>query len=131
MAGVGVTIAGVGGGTMTPPFKIQAKPRRKIPCGPCVACCKNEQIFLHPEYGDNPSDYLHSNGMLHRNANGDCIYLQETGCAIYHNAPYVCRQLDCRVLINIPEIPSDVVRAAKRLKRTAWSMKHPIKRVPL
>lgn len=60
---------------------------------------------LHPEKGDNPLKYqtatLFAPGkppqiILDRLPNGDCVYLGENGCLIWDNAPWVCRDFDCR-----------------------------------
>jgi Fe-S-cluster containining protein len=71
-----------------------------------MACCKMDQIILHPECGDDPSIYetvpiTHPlTGepalMLAHKDNGDCIYLGAGGCENYENRPTICREYDCR-----------------------------------
>ena len=77
-----------------------------VPCNGCTLCCRGELIVLHPEEGDDPSRYdtvmVHSGGeigdvfALKNKANGDCIYLGESGCTIHDRRPLVCRAYDCR-----------------------------------
>lgn len=33
---------------------------------------------------------------LARKPNGDCVYLTDGGCSIWHHAPSLCRVFDCR-----------------------------------
>jgi Fe-S-cluster containining protein len=40
----------------------------------------------------------HVNFNLRRKENGDCWYLGERGCTIYHRRPQICRRFDCREL---------------------------------
>lgn len=81
-----------------------------VPCNGCRACCKNESVVLYPEYGDDVGSYetmpalgptvealgLENRVMLKRKPNGDCHYLNETGCTIYDRAPAMCQEFDCR-----------------------------------
>lgn len=77
-----------------------------VPCGSCRLCCKGDAIFLHPEHGDDPSQYktvrhtaAPGRDMLAHKPNGDCVYLDDkTGCTIHGNAPAICREFDCRSL---------------------------------
>ncbi len=80
--------------------------RQSVPCNGCRLCCINDVIVLHPEHGDRPELYLtvpitHPlNGkpalMLQHKANGECVYLGESGCKIHDHAPAICREYDCR-----------------------------------
>lgn len=83
-------------------------PERKLNCGTCTACCRNNPgIFLHPQDGDIPENYVWVSqynplrgelGMLvDTKENGDCIYLTDKGCGIYSERPAVCRSYDCRI----------------------------------
>ena len=82
--------------------------RANVPCNGCKLCCTNDMIFLHPDEGDRPSDYLtqpvfnpltgKAGLMLQKKPNGDCVYLGETGCMIHGRAPVICRTFDCRRL---------------------------------
>lgn len=77
----------------------------RINCAGCIACCKNENLALYPEHGDDPEQYevaLVKNPItggnaiaLKRKPNGDCIYLGATGCTIYARRPYACRRFNC------------------------------------
>ncbi len=78
-----------------------------VPCGDCHACCEFDLIFLHPECGDNLSDYDYEPAplpfkdryILKHQENGACIYLTATGCSIHDKAPVICREYDCRMLV--------------------------------
>lgn len=86
-----------------------ARPTRKVPCGSCLLCCKGEAIILHPEDGDDPSNYetitvphpLGTGKMVQQiktTITGACMYLGKTGCTIYSKRPVICREFDCRLL---------------------------------
>lgn len=74
-----------------------------VPCNRCTECCKGDAIFMHPECGDDPSQYetedYDGRLVLKHKENGDCIYLGEHGCTIHSRRPVVCRELDCRMFI--------------------------------
>lgn len=75
-------------------------------CGSCTAlCCKNDLIVLHPELGDDVASY-EAEAITHpltgkpgwaltHKANGDCIYLGDSGCTIHGRHPAICREYDC------------------------------------
>lgn len=71
-----------------------------VPCGGCTACCKGEAVYLVP--GDAVASYLveMSPGgkglVLQRKANGECVYLDASGCTIHDRAPTLCKVYDCR-----------------------------------
>lgn len=71
-----------------------------VPCNGCTACCQNELLMLHPEFGDNPREYLTQKAgakdALQQKENGDCIYLGKQGCTIWERRPAMCREFDCR-----------------------------------
>ena len=77
----------------------------QVNCAGCIACCKNENLALYPEHGDNPEEYAVSivkspitDGTvfaLQQKPNGDCIYLGASGCTIYSRRPYACRRFNC------------------------------------
>jgi hypothetical protein len=84
---------------------IDIRPTRPVPCGTCNECCRGDAIYLHPECGDDASQYktvqYEGRTILDHHPNGDCIYLDRaTGCTIHHRRPVVCRELDCRELVN-------------------------------
>lgn len=104
-----------------------------LPCNGCVACCQGDAIFMHPEDGDDwtqykTEDYLGRKILAHK-PNRDCIYLsRQTGCTIYDKRPSVCRGLDCRVLLKLPIdkrhlASKSILRAAKRMKEKMRFMK--------
>jgi len=76
----------------------------QVPCNGCTICCKKEIIALQPS--DNPDVYRCTTALdpisgriivvLERKPNGDCIYLNDTGCSIHGRAPVICREFDCR-----------------------------------
>ena len=77
-----------------------------VPCNGCTACCQQDVVFLHPEYGDVLADYqtipmTHpltgrpGHRLAHR-PQGGCIYLGDTGCTIHGKAPAMCKEFDCR-----------------------------------
>lgn len=79
--------------------------RSHVPCNGCTACCRGgELVVLFEEEGDRPETFEHDavetpHGtllLLRHRPNGDCVYLGEHGCTIYHRAPAVCRRFDCR-----------------------------------
>lgn len=89
-----------------------------VPCNGCMACCKHERIILHPEH-DQPLKYLtvptrKGDGepalMLRHKPNGECIYLAKDGCSIHGDAPWACRQFDCRKwLLGFPEAMQELL----------------------
>ncbi len=102
---------------------------RVVNCGSCHACCQNDAIFMHPECGDDPAQYLteeyEGRTILQHQENGDCIYLDRVkGCTIWSKRPTICREMDCRELVKaIGESQSHrmglgkLVYAARRLRR--------------
>jgi len=73
----------------------------KVPCNGCTICCHSDAIRLLE--GDDVSfymtvkhPYIKDALMLAHKENGECIYLEETGCGIHDYAPLLCRQADCR-----------------------------------
>lgn len=78
-----------------------------VPCGNCTICCQRDTTYLHPELGDDPEMYQteirQRRVMLAHKKNGDCIYLdRDTGCTIYERRPAICRELDCRLILDWP-----------------------------
>ncbi len=104
-----------------------------VPCGDCTVCCKRDAVFLHPELGDRLDLYqtVKSNGriLLAHKKNGDCLYLDRAkGCTIYDVRPLLCRELDCRLLLDMPRherktlvrkkiLNKKLVQAARKCKR--------------
>lgn len=79
-----------------------------VPCNGCTACCHDDVIFLHPDFGDDPSQYqtreLTIRGETHivlaKDPTGKhCVYLGRNGCTIHDRAPAVCREFDCAGLV--------------------------------
>jgi len=64
--------------------------------------------YIKPEFGDRARDYqteeYNGKTILAHKENGDCIYLEESGCSIHGQQPYVCRTMDCRRLLSIPRL---------------------------
>lgn len=80
--------------------------RARVPCSGCTACCDNDLLILHPECGDDPTQYetqvcinpvtgLPAEALAHK-PEGGCVYLTEAGCSIHDRAPAICREFDCR-----------------------------------
>lgn len=72
-----------------------------VPCNGCTLCCQGDAIRLteeaNPEdYLTEPHPYISGELMLAHKSNGDCIYLNESGCSIHDRAPSLCRSADCR-----------------------------------
>jgi Fe-S-cluster containining protein len=85
--------------------QLEIRPTRTVPCGTCNECCRGDAIFLHPECGDIPSLYECEDYdgaiILKHQPNGDCIYLdRDKGCTIHGRRPTVCREMDCRLLVD-------------------------------
>lgn len=83
--------------------------RRSVPCDGCTACCRHELVIMHPEDGDDPSQYLTRRvvnpltgapeiALMHR-PDGSCVYLGDSGCTIHDKAPVICRAFDCRGIV--------------------------------
>jgi Fe-S-cluster containining protein len=78
-----------------------------VACGSCRLCCRNQDVSLSLQHGDDPRIYetvikagpggevVH---YLKRQPNGDCIYLGAQGCTIWPNHPVLCRIFDCAQL---------------------------------
>lgn len=108
---------------------IDIRPTRDVPCGDCHDCCRGDAIYLHPECGDDATQYQTEHTgkrlMLAHKSNGDCIYLDDTkGCTIHNRRPTICREFDCRALLNslgekrMREIGlGKIAYAARRLKK--------------
>jgi hypothetical protein len=91
-----------------------------VPCDGCTACCERDMVFLHPELGGR---YALAHG-----PDGSCVYLTPTGCGIHPRRPAVCREMDCRTFLDMPQaqvehlvasgaLPAQVIAAARRLRR--------------
>ncbi len=89
-----------------------------LPCDGCRECCRGDAIYLHPECGDDPGQYrtVPYNGrlILDHAENGDCTYLGPEGCTIHDSAPVVCRELDCREIVALPQFRSAVPDKRRR-----------------
>ena len=80
----------------------------RVACNGCTACCRGDLIFLHPECGDDPRQYLTKPAMnpitgkqglaLQHKADGSCVYLGEHGCTIHGRHPAICREFNCAKL---------------------------------
>jgi len=70
-----------------------------VPCGTCKGCCRDIGLVeLSP--GDDPQlkmQWVDGKRCLPRKDNGDCIYLENTGCSVYDIRPTACRYFDCRL----------------------------------
>jgi len=70
----------------------------KLDCAGCRKCCESDTISLMP--GDiaafYKTDLINGKRVLRKGADGKCVYLEKTGCAIYGHQPTMCRAYDCR-----------------------------------
>lgn len=74
--------------------------RIDTPCGTCTLCCRNNRIILigeeelrkFPEHGTPFKDCA----QLDHKPNGECVYLDVTGCRVHADKPEMCRVFDCR-----------------------------------
>jgi len=73
-----------------------------VNCGQCQACCKIPCEVPADEGQAYLIDVVDNKVYLQRQANGDCIYLDETGCSIYNVRPSSCREFSCEVLLTLP-----------------------------
>lgn len=98
-----------------------------IPCDGCIQCCKNDQVILHPEAGDDLSFYRwepiasalypgQTMAALKRDPiTGHCTYLTASGCSIHDRRPSVCRRFHCaRTALALEKLPH---RTRKILRR--------------
>ncbi|MFV3126527.1 YkgJ family cysteine cluster protein [Niveispirillum sp. KHB5.9] len=98
-----------------------------IPCDGCIQCCKNDQVILHPDAGDDLSFYRwepiasalypgRSVAALKRDPiTGHCTYLTASGCSIHDKRPSVCRRFHCaRTALALEKLPH---RTRKILRR--------------
>lgn len=102
-----------------------------VPCNGCTLCCKNDAIYLKPEYGDDLNqyewEYYNGKPILKHKPNKDCIYLGESGCTIHDRRPVVCREFSCivlagnlrkkRLLAKIDMFPEGVIERGQRLRK--------------
>jgi len=98
-----------------------------IPCDGCTQCCKNDQVILRPEDGDDLSLYDwepiasalypgRTSAALKRDpVTGHCVYLGETGCTIHDKRPAICRRYHCaRTALALEQIPRHMRKTLKR-----------------
>ena len=74
-----------------------------VPCNGCTLCCQGDAVRITEEdnadeYLTEPHPYIPNALMIAHKPNGDCIYLNDTGCSIHDRAPSLCRSADCRSL---------------------------------
>ena len=85
--------------------QVDIQPTRLVPCNGCTTCCQGDAVYLHPECGDDPSQYRTERAdgriMLAHKNNGDCTYLERgKGCSIWKVRPTVCREFDCAIFLD-------------------------------
>jgi hypothetical protein len=76
-------------------------------------------VVLYPPF-DKPETYgteTEADGtiVLTRQNDGQCLYLHEGACLIYHRRPLTCRAFDCRALLvaDVPQ-PAHIFAAASQ-----------------
>jgi Fe-S-cluster containining protein len=77
----------------------------EVACGGCTLCCRSGELILVTE--DDP-DYPYDTReivvgertflALQVKADGSCVYVTDTGCAIHGHAPLTCQVFDCGAL---------------------------------
>lgn len=77
----------------------------KVPCGECRKCCRDFQAVpvLDKDKDRYPykTEQIGGIPILKRKANGDCFYLEESGCTIHEHRPATCRVFDCRKVYDL------------------------------
>lgn len=97
-----------------------------VPCSGCTRCCHGDAIRLLPDddaesYLTEPHPYFQNILMLAHKPNGDCIYLDDTGCSIHERRPRQCREMDCRLLAQrISFTQARKLDKTNRLKFAVW-----------
>jgi len=81
----------------------QKTPTHKVPCNGCTLCCQGDAVRLEKEdtsfeYRTEPHPFIPGALMLAHKPNGECVYLENSGCSIHDHAPSLCRIADCRSL---------------------------------
>ena len=76
-------------------------PAVTVPCNGCTRCCWNDMVRILPHedatrWQTEPHPVQPDARMLAHRPDGACIYLGESGCAIYGNRPEQCQTMDCR-----------------------------------
>jgi len=84
-----------------------------VPCDGCVRCCINSAVKMTPgdvkrrkwkfwqkyvPYEIQPHPYEKGAVILAHKADKTCVYLGDNGCTIYDTRPFMCREMDCRVV---------------------------------
>jgi Fe-S-cluster containining protein len=74
-----------------------------VPCNGCTRCCHGDAIRILPnddasKWQTVPHAVMPGHLMLAHKPNGDCIYLEATGCSIQSDKPQMCQEMDCRVI---------------------------------
>ena len=74
----------------------------ELNCGDCYACCKNQDIWIREDMGDDLNLYeteiKEGKPIIKLGLDGNCMYLVQGKCSIYDNRPIVCSGFDCRFL---------------------------------
>lgn len=115
-----------------PPKEITKPIVSILPCNGCTLCCRGDAIFLHPELGDDETQYetteYQNRKILAHKPNNDCYYLdRQKGCTIWERRPAICKELDCRIwlsfskrkkfeLINSGMLTKEHLKKAKQMR---------------
>lgn len=81
--------------------KIELSKFNAVPCNGCKLCCMGDAVRLLPTddpdlYKTEPHPVLKGSLMLAHQQNGECIYLNHSGCSIQETKPQMCKEMDCR-----------------------------------
>ena len=70
----------------------------RVPCEGCTLCCNvpTELLPGKDDFNRYEVDLIGGKTYLKRNKDGSCVYVQGGRCAIHDNAPWICKEFDCR-----------------------------------
>lgn len=103
---------------------------RDVPCNGCTLCCQGDALRLEEAelslgYKTEPHPYVSGAQMLAHKANGDCVYLGESGCTIHDHSPLLCRSADCRsIAAKIDFVTAKRLHLMGRLDLRIWDQGH-------
>lgn len=93
-----------------------------VPCGSCRLCCQGDavRILTHEnssQWQTEPHAYDPRERMLAHKPNGDCIYLDCSGCSIHNQPrPQQCVEMDCRNIYRGISLETARILGARMIK---------------
>ncbi len=94
--------------------------RARTPCGDCQLCCQSTSVAsLAPGEEQIYASEIHLGQLvIAKKTNGDCVYLNESGCSIHEDAPLACRKFDCAAMVKLKvRVGDEIYRRGKELLR--------------